>query len=64
MDLLEKGQRVEVETLSGPVIRLVWEDLGWAIQVCSDTQYEAMQKGEPAPPIIGFRRKYVQPVFN
>lgn len=64
MDTLKKGQKVAVKTLSGSVERRVWEDLGWAVQVCSDSQYEAMQKGESAPLIIGFRRKYVEPVCN
>lgn len=63
MEVLKKGQKVAVVTIDGVVEKLVWEDLGWAVQVCSDAQYEAIEKGKDAPQLIGFRRKYVDPVM-
>lgn len=59
---LERGRLVEVPTLRGAVLRRVWQDLGWAVEVCSDRQFEALMNGWPAPMPIGFRREDVQPL--
>jgi hypothetical protein len=58
---LSRGQMVSVDAIDGPVLRRVWEDFGWAVQVCSERQYEALERGLPAPMPIGFRRSDVHP---
>lgn len=63
MDVLKNGQKVAVMTVDGVMEKRVWEDLGWSVQVCSDAQFEAIKNGEDAPQLIGFRRKYVEPLM-
>jgi hypothetical protein len=61
MDKFHKGQRVTVQTLAGAVVRLVWEDYGDAVAVCSERQYEALSRGWKAPIPIGFPKNGVSP---
>lgn len=64
MDMLKKGQKVAVNTASGRVVRKVWEDLGWAIEICSEEQFAALESGQQAPQPIGFKRKDVEALCN
>jgi hypothetical protein len=60
METLKKGQKVAVNTISGRVVRRVWEDLGWAVEICSDRQFAALESGDYSVQAIGFRRKDVE----
>jgi hypothetical protein len=49
-----RGARVSANTTDGAVERLVWEEVGDAVLVCSEPQFEALQRGLDAPMPIGF----------
>src|SRR5712692_1900196 len=55
MDRLEKGEKVVARTFGGgQVERRVWEDGGEVVYLCSERQYEALNRGWSAPTPIGF----------
>ncbi|MCW5603926.1 MAG: hypothetical protein KIT18_05205 [Burkholderiales bacterium] len=57
MDSFTKGEKVVATTFDGgKVIRLVWEDWGNTVFLCSERQFEALQSGWQAPMPIGFPR--------
>ena len=61
MDLLKRGQEVLAKTFGGvEVLRLVWEDVGDTVYLCSDSQFEALTKGWGAPMPIGFPKRDVR----
>lgn len=57
---LKRGEKVCIDSSEGPVSRLVWEDCGDAVLLCSERQFEALMKGWDAPMPIGFPRRDVR----
>ena len=49
-----RGARILASTIDGQVERIVWEDHGDSVSICSEQQYEALVKGWSAPMPIGF----------
>lgn len=60
METLQKGMVVHVRTVAGEVARLVWEDHGDSVEVCSERQFEALNRGWEAPLPIGFPKTDVR----
>lgn len=61
MDQLKKGEMVMAKTYGGgQVERRVWEDTGETVYLCSERQYEALNKGWDAPMPIGFPKQDVK----
>jgi hypothetical protein len=57
MDKLERGATVLVKTSNrGEVERVVWEDAGGTVYLCSPRQFDALNNGINAPTPIGFPR--------
>lgn len=52
--IFERGAKVLANTLDGRVERVVWEDLGDSVCLCSERQFEALRNGWNAPMPIGF----------
>ena len=46
---LSRGDWILAKSMDGPVKRIVWEDCGDSVLVCSERQYEALSKGWSAP---------------
>lgn len=53
---INRGSRVYANSIDGRVERIVWEDLGDSILLCSEPQYLALKAGVAAPMPIGFPR--------
>ena len=51
-----RGARILAKTVDGMVERIVWEDCGEAVLVCSERQYDALKRGWSAPMPIGFAK--------
>ncbi len=61
MNQLKKGEMVVAKTYGGgEVERRVWEDIGETVYLCSERQYEALNKGWDAPMPIGFPKQDVK----
>lgn len=57
---LRRGEEVVLDSSEGPIDRLVWEDCGDAVLLCSERQYEALAKGWNAPTPIGFPKAIIR----
>lgn len=55
-----RGERILAKTLDGEVQRVVWEDHGDSVRICSERQYEALSKGLNAPMPIGFPKSDIK----
>ena len=54
------GQRVVAQCSGGERRQnVVWDRDGEVVYLCSERQYAALRKGEPAPPPIGFLNRDV-----
>lgn len=53
---IPRGAVVVANSIDGPVERLVWEDHGDSVTICTRRQFEALARGWSAPMPIGFAK--------
>lgn len=61
---MPRGTRVYANTTGGSVERLVWDDLGDAVLICSEGQFNALRTGSTSPMPIGFPKTELSLVQN